>query len=42
MAKIFMVTPFPHWVEMNDDNKPPTGCLIVFILFLIGMYFLTA
>lgn len=39
MAKIFLVTPFPHWVEIPEEDDMPPGCgFILLILFLLGIY----
>lgn len=44
--KIFLVTPFPHWVDIKEvdikeEDKMPGGCFIILILLLLGLYFLT-
>lgn len=41
MAKMFLVTPFPHWVEIKEEDQMPGGCFIILILLFLGLYFLT-
>lgn len=40
--KVYSPIPFPHWVEVNEEEaKCRSGCFIILILLLLGLYFLT-
>lgn len=40
MKKILVTIPYPHWVEINEEDKLPVGCLLVFAIpIIIGLIF---
>lgn len=42
MAKIFLVTPFPHWVEIKEEDEMPGCGFFLLILLLLGIYLITS